>query len=75
MACINVNIDLCNTIKRCPVRTVKNHFVTTQYKTMCLMQRVKLTNLPNAIIMISKFLVVEAKLINKVSRHLLDLVI
>lgn len=32
-------------------------------------------NLPNAVIVISKLLIVEAKLIHKVSCHLLDLVV
>lgn len=32
-------------------------------------------NLPNAVIMISKLLIIEAKLVYKVSGHLLDLVV
>ncbi len=32
-------------------------------------------NLPNAVVMIGKLLIIEAKLIHKVSRHLLDLVV
>lgn len=34
-----------------------------------------LVNLPNAVVMISKLLIIEAKLIHKVSSHLLDLVV
>lgn len=32
-------------------------------------------NLPNAVIMISELLIIKAKLIHKVSGHLLDLVV
>lgn len=38
-------------------------------------QRIMLDNLPNAVITISKLLVIKAKLIHKVRSHLLDLIV
>lgn len=75
LACINVDIYLCNPIKRCPAKPAEITLSTRQRQHTTDTWREMSLNLPNAVIVVSKLLIIEAKLIHKVSCHLLDLVV
>lgn len=74
MARINVDIDLSNPVKRC-TETIKNHPVSTETTELTVAKRTGSVHLPNVVIMIRELIVIKAKLIYEVSRHLLDLIV
>lgn len=77
MASINIDINLCNPIKSCPAKRTRIHTLSTHTSEIRINHHLRKmsANLPNAVIMISELLIIEAKLIHKVSCHLLDLVV
>lgn len=79
MACINVDVDLGNTVKRCTKEKKKkrseNHPFSTGASENVGAKRTGLVNLPDVVVMIRELIVIKAKLIHKVSSHLLDLIV
>lgn len=75
MACIDVNINFCYSVKCCPAKGVLFTPQINNNKLVTMIKWVAEVNLPNAVIVICELFVVESKLIHKISSHLLDLVV